>query len=229
MSKGQQDIEGQMSLFEFIEQPKPPTPKWYGLPLREYLKYGPHTLIPEVRERVKKYLDEYGVPDVCTYDKLKVPCDNCTWYDGHTCCHGGHTYHYEYGFLICDAFRQSIVERKPSTVGDTDPHLLKKSTYIGPGDDYIREHPTCFYVTGHYLDREQGWHKVPEELPNFTTWNLIDVVLFGKKTGTPWMEHGKWEAKDWAFRSVDDRRNTESVTVLAWKLSEESENEEKEI
>jgi hypothetical protein len=88
-------------------------------------------------------------------------------------------------------------------------------------DDYIQENPTCFYVFGHYLDREQGWHKVPDQLPTFTEWTLIDVVVFGKKTSTAWMEHEKWEAKDWAFRSVDDRRNTESVTVLAWKLSEE--------
>lgn len=88
-------------------------------------------------------------------------------------------------------------------------------------DDYIRENPTCFYVFGHYLDRAQGWRKVPEELPTFTEWTLIDVVVFGKKTSTAWMEHEKWEAKDWTFRSVDDRRNIESVTVLAWKLSEE--------
>lgn len=98
---------------------------------------------------------------------------------------------------------------------------LKKSTYIGPEDDYIREHPTCFYVDGHYLDRAEGWHKVPEELPTFTTWRLIDVVLYGKKTGTAWMEHGKWEAQYWAFRSIDDRRNSETVEVLAWKRSEE--------
>lgn len=32
--------------------------------------------------------------------------------------------------------------------------------------------------------------------------------------------------KDRAFRSVDDRRNTESVTVLAWKLSEEAADEQ---
>ena len=88
-------------------------------------------------------------------------------------------------------------------------------------DDYIREHPTCFYVFGHYLDREQGWHKVPEELPSFNTWRLVDVVLFGKKTGTACMEHGEWEAKDWAFRSIDDRRNTETTEVLAWKLANE--------
>jgi hypothetical protein len=87
-------------------------------------------------------------------------------------------------------------------------------------DDYIKEHPTCFYVFGHYLDREDGWHKVPDELPTFTEWTTIDVVLFGKKTGTPWMEHGKWEAKDWTFRSLDERRDTESTEFLAWKVSD---------
>lgn len=86
-------------------------------------------------------------------------------------------------------------------------------------DDYIRENPTCFYVFGHYLDRAAGWHKMPEELPAFDSWRLIDVVLFGKKTGTAWMEHEKWEAQYWAFRSIDDRRNAETTEVLAWKLS----------
>lgn len=90
-----------------------------------------------------------------------------------------------------------------------------------PTDDYIRENPTCFYVFGYYLDRDQGWHKVPEELPNFTTWHKIDVVCFGKATGTSWMELGKWEAKDWTFRSLDDRRNTETIEILAWKLSDQ--------
>ena len=87
-------------------------------------------------------------------------------------------------------------------------------------DDYIRENPTCFYVFGHYLDREQGWHKVPDELPTFTEWTLVNVVVFGKKTGTAWMEHGKWEAKDWTFRSVDERRNTETTEVLAWCIAD---------
>ena len=87
-------------------------------------------------------------------------------------------------------------------------------------DDYIKENPTCFYVFGHYLDREEGWHKVPDELPAFTEWTKIDVVLFGKKTGTPWMEHGKWEAKDWTFRSLGERRDTESTEFLAWKVSD---------
>lgn len=88
-------------------------------------------------------------------------------------------------------------------------------------DDYIRENPTCFYVLGYYLDSAAGWHKVPDELPTFTEWTLIDVVVFGKKTSTAWMEHEKWEAKDWAFRSIDDRRNTETTEILAWKKSEE--------
>ena len=42
-----------------------------------------------------------------------------------------------------------------------------------PTDDYIKENPTCFYVFGHYLDREDGWHKVPDELPTFTEWTTI--------------------------------------------------------
>lgn len=87
-------------------------------------------------------------------------------------------------------------------------------------DDYIRENPTCFYVFGHYLDSTTGWHKVPEELPTFTEWTLVNVVVFGKKTGTAWMEHGKWEAKDWTFRSVDERRNTETTEVLAWCIAD---------
>lgn len=86
-------------------------------------------------------------------------------------------------------------------------------------DEYLKENPTCFYVFGHYLDRADGWHKVPEELPMFTPWQKVDVVLFGKKTGTAWMEHEKWEAKDWTFRSLDENRRTESTEVLAWKLS----------
>lgn len=87
-------------------------------------------------------------------------------------------------------------------------------------DEYIKENPTCFYVFGYYLDKEDGWHKVPDELPTFTEWTKIDVVLFGRQTGTPWMEHGKWEAKDWTFRSLDERRDTETIEVLAWKVSD---------
>ena len=86
-------------------------------------------------------------------------------------------------------------------------------------DDYIRENPTCFYVFGHYLDSADGWHKVPDYLPTFTEWTLIDVVVFGQKTGTAWMEHGKWEAKDWTFRSTDQRRDTETIQILAWKIA----------
>lgn len=110
----------------------------------------------------------------------------------------------------CELLKQAVIGNNP------EPKEPEPETT----DDYIRENPTCFYVLGHYLDSAQGWHKVPEELPNFTTWQLIDVVLFGKQTGTAWMEHEKWEAKDWSFRSVDDRRNTETTEVLAWKLSD---------
>ena len=87
-------------------------------------------------------------------------------------------------------------------------------------DEYIKENPTCFYVFGYYLDRSEGWHKMPEELPTFSSWQLVDVVCFGKKTGTPWMELEKWEAKDWAFRSIEAWGNRESIEILAWKLSD---------
>lgn len=113
-----------------------------------------------------------------------------------------------------DYFRHGYEARQAWNRGET--HYRSEIT-----DDYIRKNPTCFYVFGHYLDREQGWHKVPDQLPTFTEWTLIDVVVFGKKTNTAWMEHGKWEAKDWTFRSVDQRRDTETTEILAWKIGGE--------
>lgn len=92
-------------------------------------------------------------------------------------------------------------------------------------DEYIKENPTCFYVFGYYLDKLDGWHKVPEELPVFKTWCLIDAVCFGKKTGTVWMEHGKWEAQYWAFRSVEDWGSRENIEILAWKLADQEEED----
>ena len=285
--------EGQLSIFDYLKaaDPEPEKPKHIP-PIYEYLRYGPHTLIPKVAEEAKAYLEKYGVPsDWEKWDKNRLACSNCTWFDGTNCRGGGHTCHYEFGFLICDNFKQSITERTPRTVGDAYPSKFKEiqkelreeekakaadkqpvtkytCTIIGkeckahsykgcsmPGkcellkqavignnpepkdpearlikndeperqqdtqDEYLKENPTCFYVFGHYLDKAEGWHKVPEELPMFTPWQKVDVVLFGKKTGTAWMEHEKWDAKDWTFRSLDENRRTESTEVLAWKLS----------
>lgn len=131
-----------------------------------------------------------------TLDELQCP---------HVCCRFCNTKN-------CGARCNGSEEPKPFMNEPEDPKEIT--------DDYIRENPTCFYVFGHYLDRAAGWHKMPEELPAFDSWRLIDVVLFGKKTGTAWMEHEKWEAQYWAFRSIDDRRNAETTEVLAWKLSE---------
>ena len=100
--------------------------------------------------------------------------------------------------------------------GSEEPKRQQDTT-----DEYLKENPTCFYVFGHYLDRADGWHKVPEELPAFTTWQKVDVVVFGKKTGCSWMEHDKWEAKDWTFRTIDESRHTESIEILAWCLSDQ--------
>lgn len=107
------ECEGQMSIFDFLQKPKV---KEIGT-IHRYLRYGPHTLIPEVRERTKAFLEKNGVPDFIKWDKNSVPCSNCTWFDGTVCRHGAHTAHYEFDYLICDAFKQSITERKPSTVG----------------------------------------------------------------------------------------------------------------
>lgn len=107
------------------ERSAPHTP-----PIHRFLRYGPHTLIPRARAETRDWLDRYGVPDWVKWEKDSLPCDNCTWYDGSTCRSGGHTCHYEYGYLICDGFYQSIVERTPRTVGDSFPSI-KVCTFSG--------------------------------------------------------------------------------------------------
>ena len=106
----------QMTIFDFIQSPEQKKDLGTGA-IHRYLRYGPHTLIPEVRDRTREYLEQNGIPDWVKWDRNVLPCSNCTWFDGSTCRSGGHTCHYEFGFLICDSFKQSIVERKPSTVG----------------------------------------------------------------------------------------------------------------
>ena len=127
----------------------------------------------------------------------------------HVCCRKCNT-------KMCGARCNGSQEPEPFMNEPEDPEDIT--------DDYIKEHPTCFYVFGYYLDMAAGWHKVPDELPTFTEWTLIDVVLFGKQTGTAWMELGKWEAKNWTFRSIDERRNTETTEVLAWCIADKEDN-----
>ena len=166
MSIKNYECDGQMSLFDFIEKPKPiedhlpcdtcghdikgccdydyinyhdycvlgdkwiPKEPEHVPPIHRYLRYGPHTLIPKVREETKAWLDAHGVPEWITWPRKSLPCENCTWYDGTNCCSGGHTNHFEYGYLICDGFYQSIVERKPSTVGEAWPSGFKWEPHI---------------------------------------------------------------------------------------------------
>ena len=120
------------------EEPKR-TPQIY-----RYLRYGPHTLVAEVREEAKAWLDQNGVPEWVEWSKSSLPCKNCTWWDGTNCCSGGHTNHYEYGYLICDGFYQSCVERKPSTVGEGFPQCIKQEPHIYPLDiKGICDDPYC--------------------------------------------------------------------------------------
>lgn len=120
--------EGQLSIFDYLKaaDPEPEKPKHIP-PIYEYLRYGPHTLIPKVAEEAKAYLEKYGVPaDWEKWDKNNLACSNCTWFDGANCRGGGHTCHYEFGFLVCDNFKQSITERTPRTVGDAYPSKFKE-------------------------------------------------------------------------------------------------------
>lgn len=197
------EIEGQMNIFDFITEPIKLTPA------QEYHRDTGKTTY---------WQDSQGKP-------------HHWWKEETVCSFSGHTCNKVELWKIADTLDElqcpHVCCRKCNTRlcgarcnGSEEPKE--------PQDDYIKENPTCFYVFGYYLDKAKGWHKVPDELPNFTTWQLVDVVLYGKQTGTPWMEHEKWEAKDWSFRSVDDRRNTETVTVLAWKLSDKTESEDAE-
>ena len=106
-----------------VSAPHPPQ-------IHRYLRYGPHTLIPKVRVEAREWLDRYGVPDWVEWTKDSLPCANCTWWDGTDCCSAGHTNHYEYGYLICDGFYQSIVEGKPSTVGDSFPSGMHQESVV---------------------------------------------------------------------------------------------------
>lgn len=160
------DIEGQLSIFDFIEKPKPKN---------EYL----------------------------------LPCDTCG-HDVKGCCDYDYIANHDYCVL---GDKWIPKQGEPFMNEPEEPKEEIK-------DDYIREHPSCFYVFGYYLDKAAGWHKVPEELPTFSVWTKVDVVLFGQKTGTSWMELEKWEAKDWTFRSIDQRRDTETTEVMAWKVSD---------
>lgn len=66
------ECEGQLSIFDFLPKPK----KENQGNVHRFLRYGPHTLIPEVGEETRSYLEKNGVPDWVTWDKLSVPCKN---------------------------------------------------------------------------------------------------------------------------------------------------------
>ena len=143
MSIKNYECDGQLSIFDIIPMQEQKEPE-HVPPIHRYLRYGPHTLIPEVREETKAWLDRNGVPEWVEWSKSSLPCENCTWWDGTNCCSGGHTNHYEYGYLICDGFYQSCVERKPSTVGEGFPRGVKQEQHIYPLDiKGICDDPYC--------------------------------------------------------------------------------------
>lgn len=220
------NIEGQMSIFDFIEKPKEQEQdllpcdtcghdikgccdydyfanhdycrlgdKWIpkedkGAILR-YLRHGPHTLIPEVREKTKAWLDKHGVPEWANWDRNRVPCDNCTWYDGRSCCSGGHTNHFEYGFLICDGFKQSIVERKPSTVGDEYPNH-RKEIKIG---DWVENHGSRI----HFDDIKENQIYVADYSTQSHKWFKVIYVKWIKGDSVGYVDSEKGVSKEFSW------------------------------
>lgn len=139
-------IEGQISLFDLIEPPEKKTAinDVAGGTLFRYLRHGPHTLVPEVRDKCKAYLDSVNGKLPKNFIKHfgdprkwnPLPCSNCEYGRSGTCIAGGHTCHYEYGVLVCDAFKQTIVGDIPISC-DTCGYLEKGCCdYPVTPDDY---------------------------------------------------------------------------------------------
>jgi len=168
--------EGQISLFDFMEPPKKEVSidnVGMGV-LHRYLRYGPHTLIPEVRDKCKAYLDliDGKLPENfiehCGDPRRwnPLPCKNCEYGRSGTCRAGGHTCHYEYGVLICDAFKQTIVGDIPTLPCDTCGYIKQgccdypctPDDYCVLGNKYIpkEQEPNCQY-SGHVCNKENIW------------------------------------------------------------------------
>lgn len=124
--------EGQISLFDFVELPKKEVDiDNVGIgALFRYLRYGPHTMVPEARNKCKEYLESVGgkLPKcfIDVYGNPKqwnnLPCKNCEYCFGGVCNTGGHTCHYEYGVLICDGFKQTIDARPEKSICQFSQH-----------------------------------------------------------------------------------------------------------
>lgn len=168
--------EGQMSIFDFLEPPKQDvyiSDVGIGAIFR-YLRYGPHTLVPEAKNKCKTYLDSvngklpknfidhYGDPKKWS----TLPCSNCEYGRSGTCRAGAHTCHYEYDVLICDAFKQTIVGEMPTLPCDTCGYCVKgccdypctPDDYCILGDKHIpkTQESKCKY-SGHACNKENVW------------------------------------------------------------------------
>ena len=142
--------------------------------LFDYLRYGPHTVVPEVRERCKRYLDTvHGkIPQnfIDFYGDPKrwntMPCANCEYGRSGLCRSGGHTCHYEYGVLICDGFKWTIEGKLPKYPCDTCEHMKQGCCdYPTTADDYCAlgskykpkvNKADCKY-SGHSCNKENIW------------------------------------------------------------------------
>ena len=208
--------EGQMSIFDFIDKPKDEEAK-AAAPIEDFMNSPEEAAKAADYKARKAYVDALLMKKHTEIEKIPF------------CEHSKHSCNKKELWKVADTLDETQCPHVCCRMCNTRNCGARCNGSEEPkkeiADDYIKENPTCFYVFGHYLDKADGWHKVPEELPTYTEWTTIDVVIFGKKTSTSWMEHEEWEAKDWTFRSKDQRRNTESTQILAWKISEDANKE----
>ena len=87
MSIKNYECDGQLSIFDIIPAQEQKEPE-HVPPIHKYLRYGPHTLIPEVRKETKAWLDRNGIPEWVEWSRYSLPCENCTWWDVTNCCSG---------------------------------------------------------------------------------------------------------------------------------------------
>ena len=140
------EVPGQISLLDLIEPPQKEVHNNVGTgALFRYLRYGPHTLVPEARYKCKAYLESVNgklpqnfIENCGDPRKWKsLPCRNCEYGRSGTCRAGGHTCHFEYGVLVCDAFKQTIVGDIPPLPCDTCGYIKQGCCdYPCTPDDY---------------------------------------------------------------------------------------------
>ena len=201
--------EGQINIFDFVEEVKPIRNPGTGAVFR-LLRYGEHTMVPEVVEDCRRYIESIGgvgnIPVTPTYDFSKAwdgfPCENCEHFDGNVCRYGAHTVHYEYEkFLVCDAFRQTIDARKPI---EKEKKEIKNCEHCDCQSGSL----ICFERRGYFYDyahrdwilRENGQklRRTYNERECTLDWEYVDDIANGIKK---WCEEWNYDHSQKLYES----------------------------